>query len=246
MDNLFMKKMTQKRTLSILVAALVVAVWLPLGAQQETPNNLTDLLVSKGILTSDEVNQLAPTDPATEKALLDLLVSKGVITSSEAQGITPMAEPEVMIASTPAPAPAPVATVQTAPEAPKSTLVKAKETLKAVGSGLVDSGTILGVYTPADLPIWNYANTPFGVSDPWVGMRTWYELRQTVPALREEAEKKKVRILFNNTAGPVDLLSRAGAIRTAADIQGKKVRATGGIGPLGSDSEGAPRLGSCP
>ena len=40
-------------------------------------------------------------------------------------------------------------------------LVKGKATMKAVGSGLSETGTILGVYTPAEVPIWNYANTPF-------------------------------------------------------------------------------------
>lgn len=106
-------------------------------------------------------------------------------------------------------------------------LVKGKETLKAVGSGLAETGTILGVYTPADLPIWNYANAPFGNKDAWVGMRTWWELRQTVPEIRAETEKKNVHILFNNTTGPVDILSRV-KITDTAGLAGKKIRTTGG------------------
>lgn len=106
-------------------------------------------------------------------------------------------------------------------------LVKGKETLKAVGSGLAEAGTIIGVYTPADLPIWNYANAPFGNKDPWVGMRTWWELRQTVPELKAETAKKNVHILFNNTTGPVQLLSRD-KITDASGLSGKKVRTTGG------------------
>lgn len=65
-------------------------------------------------------------------------------------------------------------------------LVKAKETLKAVGAGLVDTGTVLGLYTPADLPIWNLSNAPFGGRDPWVGMRTWQDLRKESPELQKE------------------------------------------------------------
>ncbi|MCH7478644.1 MAG: C4-dicarboxylate TRAP transporter substrate-binding protein [SAR324 cluster bacterium] len=107
-------------------------------------------------------------------------------------------------------------------------LVKAKATMKAVGSGLADTGSILGVYTPADLPIWNYANAPFAMSDVWVGMRTWHELRQNVPALREETNKKNVKILFNNTTPAVQLLSVNGPITSIADLKGKKIRATGG------------------
>ena len=107
-------------------------------------------------------------------------------------------------------------------------LVKGKETLKAVGSGLSETGTILGVYTPADLPIWNYANAPFAIGDAWVGMRTWYELRQTVPELAAEAQKKKVKILLNYTTGPVQLLSAKAPMRTIAELKGKKIRTTGG------------------
>ena len=107
-------------------------------------------------------------------------------------------------------------------------LVKGKATMKAVGSGLADMGTILGIYTPADLPIWNYANTPFAISDPWVGMRTWHELRQKVSGLRNETRKKGLKILFNNTAGPVHLLSAKSPITSMEQLQGKKIRATGG------------------
>ena len=107
-------------------------------------------------------------------------------------------------------------------------LVKGKETLKAVGSGLAETGTILGVYTPADMPIWNFANAPFAISDEWVGMRTWWELRQTTPELQAEARKKKVKILFNNTAGDMHLLTTKKPILSVEDLQGRKIRTTGG------------------
>lgn len=106
-------------------------------------------------------------------------------------------------------------------------LVKAKENLKAVGSGLAEMGTIFGNYTPADLPIWNFATAPFNATDPWVGMRTWQELRQILPELRAEAANKNVRILMNFTSGPADLLSKE-PILSAEDLVGKKIRTTGG------------------
>jgi TRAP-type C4-dicarboxylate transport system substrate-binding protein len=107
-------------------------------------------------------------------------------------------------------------------------LVKAKATMKAVGSGLAETGTILGVYTPAELPMWNFANTPFLVSDAWVGMRAWHELRQKSAALRKETDRQKITILFNNTTGPVQLLTTKAPITSVAQLQGKKIRATGG------------------
>lgn len=107
-------------------------------------------------------------------------------------------------------------------------LVKGKETLKAVKSGLSEMGSVLGVYTPAVVPIWNYANTPFAISDAWVGMRTWHELRQILPELAAETDQQNVKILFNNTTGPVQLLSTKTPIMTVDDLKGKKIRTTGG------------------
>ena len=107
-------------------------------------------------------------------------------------------------------------------------LVKGKETLKAVGSGLSEMGSIIGVYTPADVPIWNYANAPFAIGDAWVGMRTWWELRQKLPELDEETNKRKVKILLNFTTGPVQLLSAKRPMTTVADLKGAKIRTTGG------------------
>ena len=123
-------------------------------------------------------------------------------------------------------------------------LVKGKETFKAVGSGLADMGSIIGVYTPADLPIWNFANAPFAISDAWVGMRTWHELRQTLPELANETQKKNVKILFNNTTGPVQLLSAKAPMTTMAELKGKKIRTTGGWTQLFKDLGAVPvRIG---
>lgn len=118
-------------------------------------------------------------------------------------------------------------------------LVKGKDTLKAVGSGLVDMGTVLGIYTPADLPIWNLANAPFGGRDPWVGMKTWQELRKVSPDLRAETDKKNVKILVNTSTGSVDILSNKPILK-AEDLNGLKIRATGGWGGL------LQRLGATP
>ncbi len=110
-------------------------------------------------------------------------------------------------------------------------LVKAKATLKAVGSDFADMGSVIGIYTPASVPIWNYGNAPFGVQDPWVGMKTWQELRATLPELRQETEKLGVHILMNFTTGPVDLLTKK-PVTSTADLKGMKIRSSGGWTPL--------------
>lgn len=111
-------------------------------------------------------------------------------------------------------------------------LVKAKDTMKAIGSGLIETGTVLGVYTPADVPVWNIGNVPFLFRDNWVGMRSMAELRKMRPELELEAQKKGVVILANYTTGIVNLFSREKPIRTTADIQGMKIRAAGGWATL--------------
>lgn len=122
-------------------------------------------------------------------------------------------------------------------------LVKAKATLKAVGSGLADAGTVLGVYTPAALPTWNLANAPFGIADPWVGMRTWHAMRQEVPDLNRETDRAGVHILANFTSGPVDLLSRD-PVTSLEALKGLKVRATGGWTALLTSMQATPvRIG---
>jgi TRAP-type transport system periplasmic protein len=110
-------------------------------------------------------------------------------------------------------------------------LAKGEDTLKAVGAGLAEAGSILGLYSPVDLPVWNLANAPFGGADPWVGMRTWQEMRQAVPELPREAAERGVRILMNFTSGPVDLLSKM-PILSEKDLQGRRIRSSGGWTPL--------------
>ncbi|MBT3533247.1 MAG: C4-dicarboxylate TRAP transporter substrate-binding protein [Rhodospirillaceae bacterium] len=107
-------------------------------------------------------------------------------------------------------------------------LVKGKATMKAVGSGLSDTGTVIGVYTPAEFPVWNYANTPFLHSDAWIGMRTWFEMRQNSPELLKETTRQKITIIANNTTGPVQLLTAKKAVTSIGDLQGMKIRTTGG------------------
>lgn len=111
-------------------------------------------------------------------------------------------------------------------------LIKAKDSLKALGSGLVETAIIVATYTPAELPIWNYASLPFGINDEWVGMRTWAELHRTDPDMQKEAAKNKFTFLFNNTTGPVHLLTTKEPITSIEQLKGKKIRTTGGWGAL--------------
>lgn len=107
-------------------------------------------------------------------------------------------------------------------------LMKSKATLKGVGSGLAEMGTVIAAYTPADMPVLNYGNVPFNEPDPWVGIRAMQDLRENGKHIRAEEKKNKIRMLFQNVTGPVHLLCGKEQIDTLEKLKGKKVRAIGG------------------
>ena len=107
-------------------------------------------------------------------------------------------------------------------------LIKAKDNLRALGSGLVETAQLIASYNAAELGLWNYASAPFGINDEWVGMHTWFEILTTDPAALAEAKRNKFKLLANNTTGPVHLLCAKAAITTTAGLKGAKIRTSGG------------------
>jgi TRAP-type transport system periplasmic protein len=107
-------------------------------------------------------------------------------------------------------------------------LMKSKATLKGVGSGLAEMGTIIAAYTPADMPVFNYGNVPFNERDPWVGIRAMHDVRVNGTHLQAEDKKNKIKMLFTNATGPVQLLCGSEQIDTLEKLKGKKIRAIGG------------------
>ncbi|WP_161316118.1 C4-dicarboxylate TRAP transporter substrate-binding protein [Sneathiella litorea] len=110
-------------------------------------------------------------------------------------------------------------------------LSKGKETLRAVSTGLADAGTIMGPYNPAEMPVWNYGNIPFVAGDIWVTLRTWQDLQTTMPELSDEMKRNGIHALANFTTGPSEIVSNF-EIKSSADLDGKKIRATAGFIPL--------------
>ncbi|MCF8466651.1 MAG: C4-dicarboxylate TRAP transporter substrate-binding protein [Sneathiella sp.] len=110
-------------------------------------------------------------------------------------------------------------------------LSKGKETLRAVATGLADTGTIMGPYNPAEMPVWNYGNIPFVAGDIWVTLRTWQDLQTTMPELVAEMKANDIHMLANFTTGPSEIVSNF-EIKSSADLAGKKIRATAGFIPL--------------
>src|SRR5690606_12829008 len=71
-------------------------------------------------------------------------------------------------------------------------LTKGKDNLRAVGTGIADIGTIMGIYNPAEVLVWNYGSLPFVSDDVWVTVRTWQELQRTMPELNNEITSQNV------------------------------------------------------
>ncbi len=108
-------------------------------------------------------------------------------------------------------------------------LIKAKDNLRGIGSGLVETAQLIASYNAAELGLWNYASVPFGINDEWVGMRVWHEMLTTTPEAVAEAKKNKFKLLANNTTGPVHLLCAKVPVMNAAELKGKKIRTSGGL-----------------
>lgn len=108
------------------------------------------------------------------------------------------------------------------------TLLGAKNAIDGVGSGVADIASVVPVYEPGKLTSWRVSDVR-QISDEYVGMMATYELMTENEAAAANFEEQGVRYFANFTTGPTQLLSRD-PITSLADLNGKKVRATGNFG----------------
>lgn len=108
-------------------------------------------------------------------------------------------------------------------------LLGGKDTLKGVGDGVADMGTIVGFFTPRELRTYNIGDLPFENSDMWVGLRAMHDLARENEALGKEFADANVVYVTNYTTGPVQLICTK-PVKTLDDLKGLKVRASGPYG----------------
>jgi len=113
-------------------------------------------------------------------------------------------------------------------------LLGGKATLKGVGDGVADMGTAIGFFTPKKLKAYNMGDLPVDNSDPWVGMRAFYDIASGHPALQKEFADAGVTYVTNFTTGPIQLICKP-EVKTLADLKGKKLRGSGPYGKAFSD-----------
>jgi len=106
-------------------------------------------------------------------------------------------------------------------------LLGAKNSAKGLGAGVADFASIVGVYNPGQLVVYEVVDALM-LGDEYATLMSSYEMMTTNKHALAEFKKKGIRYFSNYTTGPTQLLSRV-PIKTLADLKGKKIRATGGF-----------------
>lgn len=105
-------------------------------------------------------------------------------------------------------------------------LVGAAGAAQAVSDGVADMGSIVPVYAPGQLVVYEVVDNG-EIADEFVGMMATYELMTTHPAALAEAEEFNVRYFGNYTTGPTQLLTRETPVTSLDDLEGMTIRSTG-------------------
>ncbi|MCL1486182.1 MAG: TRAP transporter substrate-binding protein DctP [Marinobacter sp.] len=106
-------------------------------------------------------------------------------------------------------------------------LVKLKDALEGVSSGVADIAYVIPAYTPSRLPLWNIATTSQGPADEWIAVESWSRIRDNTPAIEVEERRNNLKYIGHYSLGPVVLLSRDRPYLSPDDFNGDKVRLPG-------------------
>jgi len=105
-------------------------------------------------------------------------------------------------------------------------LVGAAGAAQAVSDGVADMASIVPVYAPGQMVIYEVVDTG-EISDEYVGMMAAFELMTTHPIALKEAEDFNVRYFGNYTTGPTQILTKDKAVASLDDLKGMTIRSTG-------------------
>lgn len=108
-------------------------------------------------------------------------------------------------------------------------LVGGRDTLSGLADGVADMGSVVGFFTPAQLPLYAIGDLPVDNSDVWVGMRAMHELARTSAALKAEFDAAGLHYVSTYSTTPIQLICRT-PVTSLADLKGLRVRASGPYG----------------
>ncbi len=105
-------------------------------------------------------------------------------------------------------------------------LVGAGGAAQAISDGVADMGSIVPVYAPGQLVVYEVVDTG-EIADEYAGMMAAYELMTAHPAALKEAEDFNIKYFGNYTTGPTQLLTKDTPVRSLEDLEGLTIRTTG-------------------
>ncbi len=117
-------------------------------------------------------------------------------------------------------------------------LFKANAAVQSISDGVADMGTVIAVYYPQEMRSYGIADLPVNNPDAWVGMRATDELMRSSADITEKLAEKNLVYIGTFTTSAVHIGCKDTAIRSIADIEGKKIRGTGAYGRVFADLGG--------
>lgn len=105
-------------------------------------------------------------------------------------------------------------------------LLKGKATLKGIGDGVADMGTVVSFFTPRELLTYNVIGDYPGNGDIWVGLRTMYDFATENKSVKKDLAASNVRYVANYTTGPIQLICNK-KVSNLDELKAAKVRASG-------------------
>jgi TRAP-type C4-dicarboxylate transport system substrate-binding protein len=111
-------------------------------------------------------------------------------------------------------------------------LMEARASLKGVGDGAAEMGSIVGSYTAREMQPYNVGDLPIFDADLWVGMRAMHELASTDPDIQKAFRQANVVYLANFTTTEVQLICRNKVLSKVEDFKGTKIRSAGFYGQV--------------
>jgi TRAP-type C4-dicarboxylate transport system substrate-binding protein len=108
-------------------------------------------------------------------------------------------------------------------------LIGGRGTLQGLADGVADMGSVVGFFTPAQLPLYAIGDLPVENSDIWVGMRAMHQLARTNQALQDEFAAVGLHYVSTYSTTPIQLICRS-EVATLDYLAGLRVRASGPYG----------------
>lgn len=106
-------------------------------------------------------------------------------------------------------------------------LVKWKDMLYGVSSGIADIGLVASTYTPSNLPLWMLVDMPYNAKDYWAGMRANTDTCLYQPDVAAELKKNNIIEVAPWCSGEFHFSSRQ-PWTSLSQLKGKTFRSYGG------------------